>query len=167
MEKMKKMATGALALVLVSFLAVGNVCAWSALTSPQPNGRAGIYETLDYYGVSVYRINQSAAAAQLIVGASFLDGICVIGADSVAAYSLALDSASGAAGLTVDSLSYAVSPDIYGTLPGTTSTSQNPQGCWFPPMPIRFNRGLVGVQSAATHDTLFFVHTSSGSNPGL
>jgi len=166
MEKIKKMATGALALVLVSSLAVGNVFAESALISPTPSGRAGIYETLDYYGMSVYRINQSAAAAQLIVGASFLDGVCVIGADAASAYSLALDSASGAAGLTVDSLSYAVSPDVYGTIPGTTSTNSEANGCWFPKHPVRFKLGLVGVQSESTHDTLFYVHTSSGSNPG-
>lgn len=151
-----------IALLLPAFASAG------VKQSPfQGTSRAGIHENLSFYGTAVYRANNTTVPQQLVTGEAFLDMICTVGG-TIGAYSLALDSAEGMAGLTVDSWAYAISPQVF-VQNGTTS--QAPAGCgagcWCPPFPIRYENGLAGLNSATGHVSLFYVHTSTGTNPGL
>lgn len=164
MKKMKKVGK----LFLALGLSVGLFApVYAEVSAPfQGGNRAGLHENLSFYGTSVYRVNATTVGQQLITGESFLDMICTVGG-TVGQYSIALDSASGASGLTQDSVSLAISPQVF-VQNGTTS--QAPAGCgagcWCPPSPVRFKLGLVGVQDDGTHTSLFYVHTASGTNPG-
>lgn len=129
-----------------------------------PRTSGGAHENLNFYGSKPKVVNKTAVPQLLVTGEGFLDGICPF-RGTLGKYSLALDSGSGASGLSIDSFSLALSPNVY-TAVDTTSAQHGMQGCWVPPNgPVKFINGLVGAQSDAGHVTLFYVHCSSGANP--
>jgi len=132
--------------------------------------RTGLHKNLSFYGVSVYRVSSADVSKTLIdSGDGFLDMICTLGADAaVAGYALALDDATGGFNLTVDSLSLAISPQVYVSL-GTATAAASACGanCWCPMSPIPFEDGLAGANSTTGYDSLYYVHSSSGVNPGI
>lgn len=171
-KKMEKVRSAALACGVALALALAPMMAFASggiRTAPtMGSGRAGLHQNLSFYGASVYR-GTAATGEQLITGESFLDMICTIGG-TVGQYSMAMDSAGGASSVVTTKPAYwamAIAPQVF-VQNGTTS--QAPAGCgagcWCPPFPIRFESGLVGVQSATGHTSLYYVHSSSGSNPG-
>lgn len=160
--KKRKMLCLALVLSIVGLYAAPVMFAESAKNAPVMTTRAGLHQNLVFYGSSVARIVRTTAPQLLVTGEGFLDAICPLGGDA-GGYSLAFDSALSAS-VGLDSMSLAISRNAWVRL---DSTQSDDSGCWVPKWgPIRFVRGLVGVQSSASGVTLFYVHESDGANPG-
>jgi len=159
-EKFPALIAVVCAMVLVAY---GGVVAAEGMKKFPP-AQAGYHEGLTFYGATPMRILKSASAQLLVTGEGLLDAICPLGGVS-GQYSLAFDSAS-ASGITVNSELKAISRNAFVRLDSAADTGDG--GCWIPKWgPVRFVNGLVGIQSTATHSTLFYVHASSGGNPGI
>lgn len=174
MKKLKKWFGAALALGLalaVSVVPVGvAVAAETAKLSPSQGGQwGGIHENLEFYGTVPCRITSSTTAVLCRSGEGLLDAVCANGASPIAgtAYSLGLDSGIAGTRSVTNSDSLVLTPMVF-ALADTTS-SQGQMKCWSARDasggPVRFVKGLVGVQSAAAHQTVLYWHYSDGTNP--
>lgn len=164
-EKLYKFVLACSLAVAVIVLPVMSALAAQKTAPFMGTTRAGLHENLSFYGTAVYRVNATATAQQLVTGNGFLDMICTLGG-TLGKYSLALDSGTGASGLTVDSWSLAISPQVFVRLGTTVVSGEAGPGCWSPRNPVRFENGLVGIADHSGHLTMFHVHSSTGSNPG-
>jgi hypothetical protein len=174
MNKLKKClgAVAAAAVLALSFVVVPvqvHAASSNAESATEinkfPAANVGVHDKLDFYGTKPLRLIGSVngtAATLLHAGALFLDAICPFGG-TIGKYSLALDSGANAAGLTIDSLSLAASPNV--PVIDSTSAGYVSGGCWRPAAPIKLANGLVGVQNSSGHSTLFYVHCADGDNP--
>jgi hypothetical protein len=174
MNKLKKFvgAVAAAAVLALSFVvapvqvnATSSSEESSSVTNQLPRANAGFHSRLDFYGTKPLRLIGSVngtTATLLHAGAIFLDAVCPFGG-TIGKYSLALDSGANAAGLTIDSLSLAATPNV--PVIDSTSAGYVSGGCWVPRAPIKLANGLVGVQNSSGHSTLFYVHCSDGDNP--
>lgn len=170
MNKLKKCLGAGLAIGLLALSVMvpvkshaASVIESATVNNKFPPANVGVHDKLDFYGMKVKRIVLSSADALLVTGAGFLDMICASGG-TLGKYSMAYDTADTAYNSSVtSSANYAISPTVF-TSTDTTSSNAN-KGCWIPPAPIKFAKGLYGEANDANHTTLYFVHCSDGSNP--
>ena len=165
-DKNKKYLGAALGLLVLG-ASMFVPAAFAETQNLMPGSQGGLkHENLKFFGMKPKRVVASATGTLLVIGEGFLDGICAFGG-AEGAYSIALDSGEGASGLSVHSHSLAIGiPTFTSTVLGTTSGALGRgYGCWWPQEPIKFVNGLVGINSASAHTSLYYVHPSSGRNP--
>jgi len=186
MEKaLKKFAALAVALAVLAALGAVRPCVVGATEAEAPAYAGGIrFQNPSFIGVkstSTVGSSLNASKAKLLVnGQGLLYAICP-GGGSAGDYSRAFDT--NVAGTidvhsrSVDNIlggSYqkTIGPPVFtklyttptGVATDTASRNLQPE-CWVPPWPVRFENGLLGVQSATGGDTHFLYRLDSNTNP--
>ncbi len=132
-----------------------------------PPANVGVHESLAFYGSKVMvQDDATTSAVRIFNGEGLLDEVCAM--NGVAGqYTMVFDY-STTTGITAASYAYALTPLVF-TAVGTNGgvDSGCGPGCYCPRNPKKFSLGIVSFQSAASHQTLFSVHSSTGVNPVL
>lgn len=165
---MKKNIQKLKALLAVSVVAL----LMSAAAAPAFAARAprdpGTLQALDiaHIGAKACRVDNSTTSKQCASGSGMLYALCSYGTTAVAGKgSVAFDTVTAADIAGFASL-LAISPIVYGTnVAGLTGNDAVMPKCWAPPVPVRFEGGLVVKQDDTGHDTLALYRLDSGVNP--
>lgn len=164
----KNYLMGFLALALVASVLIPQASYSAEKGNQMPQARAGAHQSLEFFGVKVFRVSASATATHLVNGEGLLYGICAF-AGTLGQYSLAYDTTHNTAqgepaAVLDDNYSLAISPEVYVVNDTSTSGPQN-KGCWEPLRPIKFLTGLYGKASNSGHQTQYYVGCTDGQNP--
>ena len=162
-EKYLGLAALTVAAVVIAGMFQSQVFAETSNKLPKAN--VGYYQTMDFFGSKVIVQDDLSTSAVLnYAGEGLLDAVCGVGG-TAGSYTQVFDYATSV-GVTIGSHAYALTPLVF-TAAGTNAGADSAcgPGCFCPPAPLKFKRGLVGVQNHAGHVTLFMVHSSTGANP--
>ena len=164
MQNMRKIVSGLMAAVLAFAVLASPVLAADKVSHPKDP--QGILMDFSLLGAKVGRASSTTTVTLVSAGAGLLFGLCSYGTSAVAgSYSEAFDTgAAGSVDFTYESL--AISPIVYSFLATSAAIQgEGNLGCWKPSVPIRFERGLVLKNSAATSSAIAFYRLFSAVNP--
>jgi hypothetical protein len=163
-KTMKWLSVAMLAVALASLAAVS-----FATEAKIPRVGGGLAHTNpSFIGMRSSTIEFTTTAKQVASGQGLLYAICPTGG-TAGKYSSAIDS-DISTGLSVHSSGVSatlfpmIAPAVYSAA-DSANAAAGMVGCFVPPWPIRFEKGLVGVQSDAGHRTVFYYRSDAGTNP--
>lgn len=129
------------------------------------------HENLSFIGAKIGRNEFNTAPAQISQKSGLLYGVCAFGtiatiSDAAMAYDTSdyRNISNGSLG----KLGWEISPAVFGTAyvgatNATVTTANN--NCWMPPVPVRFESGLVLVNNAVTIRSIVIYRPDEGTNP--
>lgn len=151
----------------------------TAAKAPKHSGGI-VFSDPSFIGIKAVRLDSSTTPTQLVSGQGLLYAICPDGGTLgkyTVAYDYTLSEGDNFPAAPLNNLlqdggnatKYAISPPVSTR---KLSTEWGPSGnpyaahdCFVPPFPIRFELGLIGVNSDSGHRALFLYRLDDGSNP--
>ena len=173
MRKYLKVTLAVLVAALVVIGGLAPVMAASKANQPRNSG-GGVHYDPSFIGLTSYLLYESAVATEIADESGLLYGICRL-SSTLGDYAVAYDYTtsdvvatlfSGGPGGTHDV--YIVSPQVWTDEESDGSSytqAESVRGCWYPPYPLRFEDGLIGINNSATGYSIFMWRADDGTNP--
>ena len=174
---MRKYLLGILAATLAVLVGIGGLApVMAASKANQPrNSQNGVHYNPSFIGLTSYLLYESAVATEIADESGLLYGICRL-SSTLGDYAVAYDYTTsdtiatlfqGGHGSAHDV--YIMSPQVWTDEEGAAGSeytqAESVRGCWYPPYPLRFEDGLIGINNSATGYSIFMWRADDGTNP--